>query len=138
MDVTTLPAVNATLNATSGVLLMAGFLAIKQRRIDTHRRLMVAACIVSALFLLSYVVYHVQVGSKPFPGTGTIRFVYFAILIPHVILAAALLPMVAVTLRRGLARRDHDHRRIAKITFPVWLFVSVTGVVVYLMLYGMP
>ena len=97
---------------------------------------MLAACTVSALFLTSYVIYHAQVGSKPFPGTGWIRTVYFAVLIPHVLLAAGLLPLVGITLSRGLRRRDEAHRRIAVITFPIWLFVSITGVVVYLMLYG--
>lgn len=135
MDVSILPTINAALNATSGVLLVSAYVAVKKYRIQTHKRLMLGACTVSALFLVSYVIYHAQAGSRPFPGTGWIRVVYFSILIPHVILAAALLPMAGVTLRRGLARRDREHRRIAKITFPIWLFVSVTGVVVYLMLY---
>jgi uncharacterized membrane protein YozB (DUF420 family) len=137
MDVTQLPTLNAVLNATSGVLLVAGYVAIRRRRITTHRALMLSACLVSALFLTSYLVYHAHVGSKPFPGTGWLRTVYFAILIPHVVLAALLLPLAGVTLRRGLARRDRDHRRIARVTFPIWLFVSVTGVAVYLMLYGL-
>lgn len=138
MDVSALPALNATLNATSGALLVAGYLAIKRGHIQTHRRLMLGACTVSALFLLSYVVYHSQVGSKPFEGSGWLRTLYFAILIPHVVLAAAVLPMAGVTLRRGLARRDREHRRIARITFPIWVFVSVSGVAVYFMLYGLP
>ena len=96
---------------------------------------MVAAFIASALFLTSYVVYHAQIGSKPFPGTGVARVIYFSILIPHVILAALVLPMAILTLRRGLIRDDARHRRVARITFPLWLFVSVTGVIVYLMLY---
>jgi uncharacterized membrane protein YozB (DUF420 family) len=96
---------------------------------------MIAAFVVSGLFLASYVTYHAQVGSKPFPGTGFVRTLYFTILIPHVILAAAVLPMALVTLRRGLRRDDARHRRIAKWTLPIWLFVSVTGVIVYLMLY---
>jgi uncharacterized membrane protein YozB (DUF420 family) len=135
MDVSSLPTLNATLNATSGVLLVAAYTAIKRGHIAAHKRLMLGACTVSALFLVSYVVYHAQAGSRPFLGAGWIRVVYFSILIPHVLLAAALLPLAGVTLRRGLARRDREHRRIARITFPVWLFVSVTGVVVYLMLY---
>lgn len=137
MDATDLPALNALLNATSGLLLAAGYVAIKRRRISTHRALMLSACVVSALFLTSYVIYHAQAGSKPFEGTGWMRTAYFAILIPHVILAATLLPLAGVTLARGLARRDRDHRRIARVTFPIWLFVSVTGVVVYVMLYGL-
>jgi uncharacterized membrane protein YozB (DUF420 family) len=100
-----------------------------------HRRFMIAACLTSALFLTSYVIYHAQAGSKHFPGTGFARVIYFAILVPHVLLAAAVVPLALVTLRRGLARRDVQHRRIARVTFPIWMFVSVTGVVVYLMLY---
>jgi uncharacterized membrane protein YozB (DUF420 family) len=130
-----LPALNATLNAISAVLLIIGWSLIKRRRIEQHRRTMIAAFISSGLFLTSYVIYHAQIGSKPYPGTGIMRTVYFSILIPHVILAAAVLPMAIVTLRRGLIRNDARHRRIAKITLPLWLFVSVTGVVVYLLLY---
>ncbi len=96
---------------------------------------MVAAFITSGLFLVSYVVYHAQAGSRPFPGTGVWRTVYFAILVPHVILAAAVLPLALVTLRRGWIRSDAAHRRIARVTLPIWLFVSVSGVLVYLMLY---
>lgn len=130
-----LPALNAALNATSGVLLVIAWFLIKARRIEAHRRVMLTAFAVSALFLTSYVVYHAQVGSKPYPGTGVMRTVYFSILIPHVLLAAAVLPLAIVTLRRGLRRDDRRHRQIARITLPIWLFVSVTGVVVYVMLY---
>lgn len=98
---------------------------------------MLAAFAVSAAFLTSYLIYHAQVGSRPFPGTGLARTIYFSILIPHVILAAVVLPLALVTLRRGLVRNDVMHRRIAKVTLPVWLFVSVTGVIVYVMLYQM-
>jgi uncharacterized membrane protein YozB (DUF420 family) len=98
---------------------------------------MLAAFATSAVFLTPYVIYHAQIGSQPFTGTGLIRIVYFAILIPHVILAAAVLPLAIVTLRRGLIRDDARHRRIARWTLPIWLFVSVTGVIVYLMLYQM-
>jgi uncharacterized membrane protein YozB (DUF420 family) len=96
---------------------------------------MIAAFVTSALFLASYVTYHAQIGSRPFPGTGLLRTIYFAVLIPHVVLAAAVLPLALVTLRRGLRRDDARHRRIARWTLPIWLFVSVTGVIVYLMLY---
>src|SRR5262245_26088839 len=96
---------------------------------------MIAAFTASSLFLISYVVYHAQVGSKPFPGTGLVRTLYFSILIPHVVLAAAVLPMAIVTLRRGLRRDDVRHHAIARWTLPLWLFVSVTGVIVYVMLY---
>jgi uncharacterized membrane protein YozB (DUF420 family) len=137
MSLSDLPALNATLNATSAVLLAIGWALIRSRRIEAHRRVMIAAFATSSLFLMSYVVYHVQVGSKPFPGTGVMRTVYFSILIPHVILAAAVLPLAIVTLARGLKRHDERHRRIARWTLPIWLFVSVTGVIVYVMLYQM-
>jgi uncharacterized membrane protein YozB (DUF420 family) len=135
IDVSALPAVNATLNACSGALLVLGYWYIRQRRITAHRACMLAAFSVSVLFLISYVVYHAQVGSKPFPGVGWLRIVYFSILIPHVILAAAIVPLAVVTLRRGLRMDIVRHRRIARWTLPIWLFVSVTGVVVYWMLY---
>ena len=135
MSLSDLPTLNAALNATSTVLLVTAWYFIKNRRIDAHRRCMLLAFGTSALFLISYVIYHAQIGSKPFPGTGAIRVVYFAILIPHVILAALVLPLAIMTLRRGLRRDDERHRRIARITLPLWLFVSVTGVIVYLMLY---
>jgi len=135
MDVTDLPHLNAALNAIAGVLLTTGFFFIKSGRIQAHKRCMVSAFFVSALFLTSYVTYHAQVGSRPFPGTGLVRAIYFTILIPHVILAAAVLPLALVTLRRGLKRDDARHRRIARWTLPIWLFVSVTGVIVYVMLY---
>ena len=135
MNVDALPHLNAALNAASAVLLITGWILIKQRRIEQHRGCMIAAVLMSSLFLLSYVVYHANVGSKPFPGTGLIRTVYFAILIPHVILAAAVLPPILITFTRGLRRDDLRHRKIARKTLPVWLFVSVTGVIVYLMLY---
>lgn len=135
MSVGDLPHLNATLNATAGVLLVAGFYFIRTGRIQAHRACMLAAFATSALFLTSYVVYHAQVGSRPFPGTGLVRTIYFAILIPHVVLAAAVLPLAIVTLRRGLRRDDERHRRLARWTLPIWLFVSVTGVIVYVMLY---
>lgn len=137
LPVSSLPAVNASLNATSAILLTIGWFQIRARRIQIHRRFMIAAFVSSSLFLLSYVVYHAQIGSKHFPGTGTARTVYFSILIPHVVLAAAVLPLAIVTLRRGLRRDDARHRPLARITLPIWLFVSVTGVIVYIMLYQM-
>jgi uncharacterized membrane protein YozB (DUF420 family) len=134
-----LPHLNAALNATASVLLITGWILIKSRRIAQHRRCMIAAVVTSALFLTSYVIYHAQVGSKPYAGTGPIRAVYFAILIPHVLLAAATLPFILLTFARGLRRDDARHRRVARWTMPLWLFVSVSGVVVYLMLYhGVP
>jgi putative membrane protein len=137
MSIADLPHLNAALNAISGLLLVIGFVFIKAKNIPAHRRCMLSAFITSSLFLISYVVYHAQVGSKPFPGTGWLRTVYFSILIPHVLLAAAVLPLAILTLRRGLRMDVARHRRIARITLPLWLFVSVTGVVVYLMLYRM-
>jgi uncharacterized membrane protein YozB (DUF420 family) len=133
-----LPELNASLNATSAVLLAIGWRFIKAGRIVPHRRCMIAAFVTSSLFLVSYIVYHAHIGSKPFTGVGAIRYVYFSILIPHVTLAAAVLPLAIVTLWRGLRRDDERHRRIAKWTLPIWLFVSVTGVIVYLMLYRLP
>jgi len=137
MDVSDLPTLNAALNATSAILLTLGWREIKRQRVEIHRRYMIAACVTSVLFLTSYVTYHARAGSVPFPGRGVVRIVYFSILIPHVLLAAAIVPLVLVTLRRGLVRSDRAHRRIARITLPLWLFVSVTGVIVYLMLYQM-
>ncbi len=130
-----LPTVNATLNAIAGVCLIVAWVFIKQRRIQAHRRMMLAAFAASTLFLISYVTYHANAGSRPYHGTGWMRTLYFSILIPHVILAAAVVPLAIVTLRRGLRRDDARHRRIARITLPIWLFVSVTGVIVYVMLY---
>jgi len=135
MSYSDLPALNATLNALSAVLVTTGWFLIKSKRIAAHRRVMIAACVVGALFFTSYITYHAKIGSKPFPGTGVMRTVYFSILIPHVTAAAILLPMAIMTLRRGLRRDDKRHRRIARWTLPLWLFVSVTGVIVYLMLY---
>ena len=131
----TLPALNATLNATSAALLTTGWFFIKSGNITAHRRCMISAFVTSSLFLISYVIYHAQSGSKPYPGTGVMRYVYFSILIPHVTLAAVVLPMAIVTLGRGLRREDVRHRRLARWTLPIWLFVSVTGVIVYVMLY---
>jgi len=133
--ISALPAVNATLNATSAVLLTCGYVMIRRRRIETHRRFMLAAFATSALFLTSYLVYHYNIGSKPFTGQGPIRIVYFTILITHVILAAAVLPLALITLNHALRARFEKHVPIARWTLPIWLYVSVTGVVVYLMLY---
>ena len=130
-----LPAVNASLNALSGVLLLAGYLLIRTRRIEQHRWCMLAAFATSSLFLTSYLIYHAQVGSVPFTRQGLVRPLYFAILITHVLLAAAVLPLAIVTLSRGLKRRFARHRAIARWTLPIWLYVSITGVLVYVLLY---
>ncbi len=135
MTLSDLPALNASLNATAGVLIVIGYTLIRRGRIRQHRAVMITACAVSALFLISYVIYHANIGSKPFPGRGPIRFVYFGILITHVLLAAAVLPLAIITLSRGLRSRFERHVAIARWTFPIWLYVSVTGVIVYLMLY---
>ncbi len=135
MSVHDLPAVNATLNALSGVLLLAGYLMMRARRIDLHRRCMIAAFTASSLFLVSYVIYHAQVGSVHFTRQGFVRPLYFTILTTHVTLAALVLPLAVVTLSRGLKGRFAQHRRIARWTFPIWMYVSITGVLVYVLLY---
>jgi uncharacterized membrane protein YozB (DUF420 family) len=133
--VTDLPALNATLNATSAILLCTGWYLIKRGKRTAHRKVMLAACGVSAAFLVSYLIYHAQVGSVRFTKQGPIRTVYLAILLTHTVLAAAILPLVLVTLSRGLSAKYDRHRRIARWTMPLWLYVSVTGVIVYVMLY---
>ena len=137
IDYTLLPAVNACLNGLSTVFLTVGYVFIRRREMRRHRACMIAALVTSALFLTSYLVYHAQVGSVPFPGQGSIRYVYFAILITHVVLAAIILPLALMTVSRAFARRFDRHRRIARVTLPLWLYVSVTGVVIYLMVYRM-
>jgi len=135
MSIHDLPAINATLNAISGVLLVIAYALIRARRIEQHRAVMIAAFATSSLFLVCYVIYHAQVGSVRFTRQGFVRPLYFTILVTHVTLAAAVLPMAIVTLSRGLKARYPQHRRIARWTFPVWLYVSVTGVLVYVLLY---
>jgi uncharacterized membrane protein YozB (DUF420 family) len=130
-----LPAVNASLNALSGVLLLIGFVMVRSGRIAAHRRMMIAAFATSSLFLICYVVYHAQVGSVRFTRQGFVRPLYFTILITHVTLAAAVLPLAILTLSRGLKARYAPHRRIARWTLPIWMYVSVTGVLVYILLY---
>ena len=135
MTVHDLPAVNASLNALSGILLLCGYVLIRLRRIEQHRTCMIAAFAASSLFLICYVVYHAQVGSVRFTRQGFVRPLYFGILITHVTLAATVVPLALVTLSRGLKARYPQHRRIARWTFPVWMYVSVTGVLVYVLLY---
>ena len=132
-----LPALNAILNATAAVLLVVAWRLIRAGRWRAHRNVMLAAVAVSALFLTSYLVYHAHVGSKHFPGAGAPRTLYFAILITHTILAAAVPVLAVITLTFAFRRRLPSHRRIARWTLPIWLYVSVTGVVVYWMLYQM-
>ncbi|GAB4513160.1 MAG: DUF420 domain-containing protein [Anaerolineae bacterium] len=135
MRVTDLPTVNATLNAISATLLVLGFIFIKRRQWRVHRAFMLAAFATSTLFLISYLIYHYNAGSVPFQGQGSIRIVYFALLISHVILAALVVPLALLTLYWPFKKRFSVHRRIARWTLPIWLYVSVTGVLVYLMLY---
>jgi putative membrane protein len=132
-----LPTLNACLNAAAAAFLVIGFVFIKRRKIRAHKLCMLTAFGISCVFLVSYLVHHARVGSVPFRGAESLRPVYFAILVPHVILAALVPPLALVTLRRGLKDERVRHRRIAKITLPVWLYVSVSGVAVYWMLYRM-
>jgi len=123
------------LNATAALFLVTGYILIRRGRRELHKKCMLAALAASTAFLTSYVIYHAHVGSRPFPGQGTIRVVYFAILITHVVLAATVLPLALTTAARGLRAQYPRHVKIARWTFPVWLYVSVTGVVIYVMLY---
>ncbi|HEX7287016.1 MAG TPA: DUF420 domain-containing protein [Candidatus Angelobacter sp.] len=134
-DLTIFPAINATLNGVSAVLIATGRVFIRRRNVAWHRACMIAAVIMSTLFLASYLYYHAHVRSVHFPGTGWVRPLYFSILISHTLLAAAVPPLVLITLTRALRERFDSHRRIARWTYPIWLYVSVTGVVVYIMLY---
>jgi len=135
IDVHQLPALNATLNGTSAVLLGTGYMLIRNGRRDAHRLVMLAAFTVSILFLISYLIYHSQVGSVHYPHSGTLRVVYLTILSTHTVLAATVPVLAIMTLRRALKGEFVRHRKLAKWTFPIWMYVSVTGVVVYLMLY---
>jgi putative membrane protein len=135
ISVAQLPSLNAALNSLSAVFLITGYYFIQSKRIGAHRICMLSAFACSTVFLISYLTYHFQVGSVPFKGQGWVRTVYFAILLTHTILAATVVPLVIITLVRALKQRFPAHRRIARWTFPIWLYVSVTGVVVYGMLY---
>ena len=137
MSISFLPTLNAILNATSGILIVIGFRFIRRGRIAAHRACMIGAVTSSTLFLISYLVYHVgfKAGVTRFTGTGWVRPLYFAILVSHTILAVVIVPFVIVTLTRALRGQFLRHRAVARWTFPMWLYVSITGVVVYLMLY---
>jgi uncharacterized membrane protein YozB (DUF420 family) len=140
-----LPTLNAILNSASALLLLLGFVFIKQKKIAQHRACMLAAFAVSCAFLVSYVIHHLRVGSVPFRGPAGLRPIYFAILVPHVLLAISVVPLAVTTISRGLKTQVAEaspvsvdrHRRLARVTLPIWLFVSVSGVAVYLMLYRM-
>jgi putative membrane protein len=137
MTIADLPALNATLNFVATLFLIAGYAFIRNGDRIRHRACMIGALLMSAAFLTSYLVYHYHAGSVPFEGQGPIRAVYFTILITHIILAAVILPLVLVTVRLAVTARFASHRRLARWTWPIWMYVSVTGVVIYLMLYQM-
>lgn len=132
-----MPEVNASLNAASGVLLLTAYVLIRRKKVEQHRRFMIAACITSLVFLACYVLNHVLRHGvvTRFTETGWVRTLYFAILISHTILAITIVPLIIISLRNGLRMRVAQHRRIAKVTFPLWMYVSVTGVLVYFFLY---
>ena len=132
-----LPTLNATLNSLSAIFLVTGYISIRRKHIGAHKAAMLSAFVTSSLFLTSYLTYHYYTGTHPFTGQGWVRPVYFTILISHTVLAAAIVPMILVTLRRAWVGNFQLHKRIARRTFPLWLYVSVTGVVVYWMLYRM-
>ena len=135
MELSNLPTVNALLNSISAILLATGYMFVRRRQLAAHRVCMLAAFGTSGLFLLSYLIYHFNVGSVAFTGQGWIRFTYFTILISHVILAVTVLPLALLTLNHAMRERFDRHRNIARLTLPIWMYVSVTGVVVYVMLY---
>jgi putative membrane protein len=129
------PALNAALNGTAAVLLLSGYTFIRRKQVTAHRACMVAAFLTSTAFLISYLIYHARVGSVPFQGQGWIRPIYFFILFTHIMLAAAIVPLALMTLSRALREQFDRHKRIARWTLPLWLYVSVTGVVIYFLLY---
>lgn len=135
MSISDLPTLNAMLNSISAILLSVGYVFIKQRKINAHRNCMIGAFVTSTLFLISYLTYHYHHGATRFTGQGTVRAVYLAILLTHTVLAAAIVPLIFITFARALRMRFAKHRVIARWTLPLWLYVSVTGVIVYLMLY---
>lgn len=135
MTVYDLPAINASLNAIATILLGSGYVAIKRGNKELHKKLMISALVVSAAFLACYLIYHYHAGSKPFPDLGWIKTVYLIILVPHIILAAVMVPMILKTFWHAFRGEWESHKKIARWTFPIWMYVSLTGVVIYLMLY---
>jgi len=135
MTISDLPALNAALNGIAATLLVIGYVLIRRGQVAHHRRVMIAAFVASTLFLVSYLIYHANVGSRPFPGRGAVRLFYLTILLTHIVLAMAVVPLALITLTRGLRERFDRHVAIARWTLPIWLYVSVTGVIVYVMLY---
>jgi len=130
-----LPTIMACLNTAATVCLVTGYVFIRRKNVAAHRRAMLTAFVISGLFLATYLLHHALVGNVLFHGQGLVRVLYYAILVPHVLLAVSVLPLAIVTIRRGLSGRIAQHRPLAKITLPIWLYVSVTGVIVYAMLY---
>jgi putative membrane protein len=135
MSISDLPTLNASLNGVATIFLTLGYIFIRQQKIEAHRKCMVAALITSMLFLTSYVIYHYNAGSVPFTGQGWIRWVYFPILISHIILAMVIVPLVLMTVVRAFKERFELHKKVARWTWPIWMYVSVTGVIIYVMLY---
>jgi putative membrane protein len=135
MSISDLPTLNAFLNSISAILLAIGFVLIRQKKIPAHRACMIAAFVTSTLFLISYLIYHYYHGATGFPGQGIARLIYFTVLTTHTILAVVIVPLVFITFSRAFKKKFDRHRKIARWTLPLWLYVSVTGVVVYLMLY---
>jgi uncharacterized membrane protein YozB (DUF420 family) len=135
MEISTLPTVNAVLNLISFTFLLAGFRFVRKKQVERHRNCMIGAVLASTAFLVSYLIYHYYAGSRPFQGEGAWRLLYFTVLISHAVLAAAIVPMVLVTLARAFRGRYKSHARLGLLTFPLWVYVSFTGIVVYLMLY---
>jgi uncharacterized membrane protein YozB (DUF420 family) len=129
------PAINATLNALSGVFLLTAFILIRKKKIQAHKRFMLAACTTSLIFLASYLTYHYAAGATRFAGTGWSRPVYFTLLLTHTVLAVTIVPLAVISVFNGLKMRVATHRRFARVTFPLWMYVSVTGVLVYFFLY---
>ncbi len=135
MTIQDLPTLNASLNTLAGLLLLSGYISIKQGKKILHRNFMISALVVSAAFLTSYLIYHYHVPSKKFPDLGLIKTIYFLILFPHIILAVVMVPMILKTFWHAYNKDWEKHKKIARITFPIWMYVSVTGVIVYFMLY---
>ena len=135
MTVQELPAINAALNGVATLLLASGFIAIRNNKRELHRNLMIGALVFSALFLTRYLIYHYHVGSKPFPELGWIKTTYLWILFPHIVLAVVMVPMILKTFWHAYKEEWEKHKKIARWTFPIWMYVSITGVIIYLMLY---
>jgi putative membrane protein len=138
ISITFLPALNACLNALSATLLSVGYLCIRSKKVLAHKICMISALLCTGLFLTSYLYYHFHAGATPFPGTGSLRIFYFTVLISHTILAVAIVPLIIITLIRAFRGKFERHAKIARWTLPLWLYVSVTGVLIYYLLYALP